>query len=166
MSDDPQRWGQATLNMEMTTMTQNTMIKRYEHIIGMMGELSYHLPEVLKSFDDMRLATMLDGRLDRKSKDLIGLGLAIASGGEGWIEHFAINALQHGVDRLEILETIGVALMMGGGAVMKHSCEAYEIVQEYELRDRKFKRDAVESAVEAALHAVEDIEDEEVALAR
>jgi alkylhydroperoxidase/carboxymuconolactone decarboxylase family protein YurZ len=136
-------------------MSQNTLIKRYEHMIGMMGELSYHLPDVLKNFDDMRLATISQSHLDRQSKDLIGLGLAIAGGGEGWIEHFVINALQHGVDRQAILETIGVALMMGGGSVMKQCCEAYEVLQEYELREIKYKREVLDQAVEAALDVVE-----------
>jgi alkylhydroperoxidase/carboxymuconolactone decarboxylase family protein YurZ len=148
---------------------QSSMIKRYEHLVGMMGELSYHLPDVLKGFDDMRLSAMVEhNQLDTKSKDLIGLGLAIASGADGWIEHFVINALQHGVERLDILETIGVALLMGGGSVMKQCCEAYEIMQEYELRDRKYQREvveiAVESAVEAALQAAESI-DENIVLA-
>lgn len=144
-------------------MSQSNLIKRYEHMVGMMGELSYHLPDVLKNFDDMRLATAMPSHLDRKSKDLIGLGLAIASGGAGWIEHFVINALQHGVDRQEILETIGVALLMGGGAVMQRCCEAYEVMQEYELREIKHKREILEHAVEAALDEV--VEDSTVMVA-
>jgi len=121
-------------------MTQNTtMLKRYEHTIGMLGELSYNLPDVFENFDDMRLATLLDSTLDVKTKNLIGLALAIASGGEGWIEHFVIRALQNDATREDILEIIGVALLMGGGAVLKYGCDAYETVQEFEARDRQHK---------------------------
>lgn len=151
-------------------MTQNSMIKRYEHIVGMMGELSYYLPDVLKGFDDMRLSTMLSSTLDSKTKDLIGLGLAIAGGGEGWIEHFVIRALQDGADRQEILETIGVAILMAGGNAMKASCDAYEALQEYEARDRKYKtevmNDALEQVVETAVQRAEQTLDRAPALAK
>lgn len=147
-------------------MTQNTLLKRYEHIVGMMGELSYNLPDVFEHFDDMRLASMLESSLDTKTKSLIGLGLAIASGGEGWIEHFMIRALQNGADRQETLEIIGVALLMGGGAVMKSACDAYETLQAFELRDQQHKAEAVNDAVNAAITAAEQEEALSLAAAR
>ncbi len=121
------------------TDDSNTHIKRYEHMIGMMGELSYHIPDVLVSFDDLRLAANKEGALDIKSKDLIGLGIAIANCTEGWVEHFTQKAMQSGAKRQEIMETIGVAISMGGGLAIKYGCDSYEAMEQFEARDRKYK---------------------------
>lgn len=138
---------------------KNPMIKRYEHTVGMMGELSYHLPEVLTNFDDMRLAITGKSALDVKTKSLIALGAAIVSGGEGWIEHFVLHALRAEADPQEVMEIIGVALLMGGGAVMAHCCEACEMLQAVELRDRTHKYELVQDSINAVLR--EALEEEE-----
>lgn len=130
---------------------KNPMIKRYEHTVGMMGELSYHLPEVLTNFDDMRLSITAESALDVKTKTLIALGVAIATGGEGWIEHFVVHALRAQADPQEIMEIIGVALLMGGGSVMAHCCEACEMLQAVELRDRTHQYEMVHDSINAVL---------------
>lgn len=129
----------------------NNMLQQYEHIVGMMGEISYHLPDVLASFDEMRLATMLESTLEKKDKNLIGIGLAVATGGEGWVEHFVIHALQSGATQQEIIEMIGVAILMGGASIIKYGCAAYETMLEYEMRDRAYRREIVQDSADAVI---------------
>ena len=124
------------------------MLQQYEHIIGMMGELSYLLPEAMEGFDDMRLAAMLPSDLDPMAKNLVGLGLAIANGADGWVEHFVIHALQSGATRPQVVETIAVSMQVGGAAVLAHGVVAFETMVEYEARDRKHAREMMKPSAE------------------
>jgi alkylhydroperoxidase/carboxymuconolactone decarboxylase family protein YurZ len=42
------------------------------------------------------------------------------------------DALKAGATRAEVIETLGVAIMMGGGPATMYACDAYEALQQYE----------------------------------
>jgi AhpD family alkylhydroperoxidase len=63
---------------------------------------------------------------------LIALSIAIAVHCNGSIDfhvHYALNA---GASRQEILETIGVAILMSGSPSMVFGCEALEALNQFE----------------------------------
>jgi alkylhydroperoxidase/carboxymuconolactone decarboxylase family protein YurZ len=124
-------------------MSDNSHIERYEHMLGILGELSYYLPDVLTHFDNVRLSTSGEGgALSPKAKDLIGLGIAIATRSDGWVEHFTHEAMQKNADRQEIIEVIGTAIAMRGGIVTKYGCIAYEAMDQFEARDRSYRTES------------------------
>jgi AhpD family alkylhydroperoxidase len=72
------------------------------------------------------------GALDTKSKELIALGIAIAVHCDGCIDFHVHDALAAGATRPEILEAIGVAILMAGGPSMVYGCEAMDALEQFE----------------------------------
>ena len=48
------------------------------------------------------------------------------------ISSFVHDALKAGATKEEIAETIGVAVLMGGGPSVMYGCEAYEAMEQFE----------------------------------
>ena len=86
-----------------------------EDVLRRMGDLSQAIPDTMKGFMAMHDAAVKDGVLSAKVKELISLGIAIAVHCEGCIAAHVYDALKHGATREEIAETVGVAVLMGGG---------------------------------------------------
>jgi AhpD family alkylhydroperoxidase len=59
-----------------------------------------------------------------KTKELIALAIGITARCDGCLAFHAKAAKKHGATREEIVETIGVALYMGGGPSMIYGAEA------------------------------------------
>ena len=51
---------------------------------------------------------------------------------DGCIAYHVHDALNAGATREEVVETIGVALMMGGGPSVVYGCEALEALEQFE----------------------------------
>lgn len=74
---------------------------------------------------------MAHGVLDSKTKELIALGIAITVRCDGCIAFHVNEALKSGATSNEILETIGVAVLMGGGPSVVYGCEAMEALNQF-----------------------------------
>lgn len=99
-------------------------------IYGFMGELSKDVPGVAKGFMAVHKANSSDGALNVKQKELIALGIAIGVRCEGCIASHMATLLRVGATKEEIMETIGVAIMMGGGPAISYGTIAYEAMNE------------------------------------
>lgn len=121
-----------------------SFIKHYEHVLGVMGELGLRIPDTMVAFDDLYHQTVDDtihraasvSGLNRKSRELIALGIAIARGSDSCIEMHTHDAIQSGATQDEIMEAIGVAIMMGGAPAVMEGCDAYEAMAEFQARIR------------------------------
>ncbi|MFP4636693.1 MAG: carboxymuconolactone decarboxylase family protein, partial [Nitriliruptoraceae bacterium] len=80
------------------------------------AKLRAELPEVMGAFGDLHGAAMPDGgALDTKTKELIALGMGITGHCEGCIAVHVSAAAKAGASREELMEVIGVAIVMNGG---------------------------------------------------
>jgi AhpD family alkylhydroperoxidase len=84
------------------------------------------LPGAVEAFGELHGATMADGALSTRTKELIALGIAIHARCEGCVTLHVRSALHAGASREEIAEAIGVAVMMGGGPATVYGAEALE----------------------------------------
>ena len=73
---------------------------------------------------------MSPGELDVKVKELIATGIAIAARCDGCIASHVGAALKAGASRQELVEAIGVALLMGGGPSSIYGAQALSAVDE------------------------------------
>lgn len=89
-----------------------------------MGELRKGVPDVAKAFNELAKGATAPGALDSKAKELIALAIAIAARCDGCLAYHAKAALELGATRQEVMETIGVAIYMGGGPSMIYGAEA------------------------------------------
>ena len=61
------------------------------------------------------------------------MSIGIALRCNGCIAFHVHDALDAGANRQEVLETIGVAILMGGSPSMVYGCEALEALDQFEL---------------------------------
>lgn len=108
-----------------------------ERLNELTKELGGSLPQTLAPFGQLHKSALSDGVLDRKTKELIALGISIAGRCQGCIAYHVHDASKAGASDKEILETIGVAIMMGGGPSVVYGCEALEALKQFSA-----KRDA------------------------
>ena len=59
------------------------------------------------------------------------MGIAITVRCDGCIAFHVHDALKSGATPNEIVETIGVAVLMGGGPAVVYGCEALEALQQF-----------------------------------
>jgi pyruvate dehydrogenase E2 component (dihydrolipoamide acetyltransferase) len=79
------------------------------------------VPELNAAFVQMDQAAYVEGELERKYKELIGLAIAVYSRCEYCITLHTKNALNEGANREEILEAASVAIAFGGSPSMAYT---------------------------------------------
>lgn len=98
------------------------------------AKLGKDLSGPLSGFIALHKSALADSALSKKSKELIALGIGIAACCDGCIAYHTHDALKAGASRPEILETIGVAILMGGGPAMIYGCEALAALEQFEQK--------------------------------
>jgi AhpD family alkylhydroperoxidase len=83
-------------------------------------------PEVMKAFGSMAMAASAPKALDAKTKELLALGIAIATRCDDCIAFHVKAAVEHGATRDEILETLGMAIYMGAGPSVMYASHALD----------------------------------------
>ena len=105
--------------------------KQYNNLSKLMGEMGTKIPETMKAFSEIHAVSIKNGALSSKTKELIALGIAITIRCEGCIICHVHDALNSGATSEEIMETIGVAILMGGGPSVVYGCEAMEALSQF-----------------------------------
>ena len=85
------------------------------HLGGGMRDLSKGIPETWSGFAKCADGAKAAGTIDSKTKELMAVAIAIALRCDGCIGFHVRGAVKLGATRDEMLETIGVAVMMSGG---------------------------------------------------
>lgn len=114
--------------------------KNYNDLTKSMAELGSRLPETMKGFNALHKASVSEGKLRAKTKELIALGIAITVRCDGCIAFHVHDALKAGATSQEILETIGVAVLMGGGPALVYGCEAMEALEQFIVLEKNGTR--------------------------
>jgi AhpD family alkylhydroperoxidase len=104
----------------------------YSHLRELMAKLGGEAPGVMDGFAKLHQASTADGVLPAKTKELIALAIGIAVHCDGCVAYHVHDALGAGASREELVETIGVAVMMGGGPSLVYGCEALEAIDQFQ----------------------------------
>lgn len=89
------------------------------------------MPEVMNGFSALAQAATKDGALNKKTKELIALALGIAAHCDGCIGFHTHALVKLGVTREEFLETLSMAIYMGGGPSLMYAAEALEAFETF-----------------------------------
>jgi len=111
--------------------------ERYNELRITSHELGERAPELLANFGTLHKNTMQDGVLSTKIKELIALGMAITARCDGCIAYHVRDALIAGATEEEIIETLGVAVLMGGGPSLIYSEEAFVAMKQFENYEKE-----------------------------
>lgn len=99
-----------------------------------LATLRSNTPEVMKSFHELGRAAFADGKMDRKSKELIALALGVASRCDACIGFHMQTLVKLGVTRAEVDETMGVVTYMGGGPSLMYAASAIAAFEEFSTK--------------------------------
>ncbi|OQA38863.1 MAG: Carboxymuconolactone decarboxylase family protein [Chloroflexi bacterium ADurb.Bin325] len=105
--------------------------KHREHIQKLVAQLGKEIPDTMAAFGQLHNAAAADGALSSKEKELIALGIAIALRCDGCIAYHVHDAIKAGASRAEMMETIGVAILMGGGPSLMYGAETLDAIEQY-----------------------------------
>ena len=109
---------------------------RFEALRALLGKLGHELPGPMAGFVKLHQESVSKGALEPKFKELIALGIGIAQRCDSCIAYHVHDALKAGASRAEIIETLGVAIMMGGGPATMYACDALVALNEFEAQAR------------------------------
>lgn len=112
-------------------MANETYPAKYERLQKLAGSLRGQIPGPMTGFGQLHQKALSDGALSRKTKELLALAIAISARCEGCVAYHVHDSVKAGASREELLETIGVALMMGGGPALIYGCEALEAIEQF-----------------------------------
>jgi AhpD family alkylhydroperoxidase len=103
----------------------------YERLKSLTGRLGADMPATMGGFASLHKNSIADGALTAKTKELAALGIAVAVRCDGCIAFHVHDALAAGATKEEVVEIIGVAMLMGGGPALMYGAEAYEAVEQF-----------------------------------
>jgi AhpD family alkylhydroperoxidase len=86
-----------------------------EELKGPYRDLGATVPDVVAAYAAMQRATMGEGALSAKHKELMALAIAITRECDGCVAAHARGAVRRGASEEEVAEMIGVAILMNGG---------------------------------------------------
>ena len=95
------------------------------------AKLRKEIPDVMSGFSQMAQAATKDGVLDKKTKELIAIALAVANHCPGCIGFHSQTLVKLQTSREELLETLGMAIYMGGGPSLMYAAEALSAFEEF-----------------------------------
>jgi AhpD family alkylhydroperoxidase len=104
----------------------------FEEVRKLMGKYGQEAPKTMEAFAALHEQGSVDSAISSKTKELIALGIAIAVHCEGCIAFHIHDALEAGATKKEIVDTIGVAILMGGGPAVMYGTKALEALEQFE----------------------------------
>ena len=101
------------------------------HLTQLMREMHKGIPQTMAGFVQLADKAKATGVLDAKTKELIAVAISIAQRCDGCIGFHTRGAVKLGASREEMMETIGVAVMMGGGPSTVYGAYALEAFDQF-----------------------------------
>jgi AhpD family alkylhydroperoxidase len=89
-------------------------------------------PDTMAGFMQLHKAGSTDGALSAKEKELIALAIGIVVRCDGCIAFHVHDAIKAGATHDEIVDAIGVAILMGGAPAVVYGSQALEALKQFE----------------------------------
>lgn len=102
-----------------------------QHLEDRLTQFGREMPGPMTGFARLHKKAVENGALSAKVKELMALAVSIAVGCEGCIAYHTHDAIKAGATRAELLETIGVGLLMGGGPGSIYAAHALDAVEQF-----------------------------------
>lgn len=93
-------------------------------IMADIATLSPEIPDTVAGFGKMGAAAKKSGALDEKTKEIMALGIAIATRCDSCIGFHIKSLIRLGLTRPELCEALAMATYMGGGPSFAYSAKA------------------------------------------
>jgi AhpD family alkylhydroperoxidase len=117
-----------------STFMEKNYIDITKRISGDLRKLRQDIPDTMKAFSALAQAAGRDGALDKKTKELIALAIAIAARCDGCIGFHMEALVRLGATRQEVEETLGMTIYMGGGPSLMYAADAISAFEEFQVQ--------------------------------
>ena len=111
------------------------MTKSYKDITNTistaLGTLRKDAPDLMNAFHALSEVATKEGSLNKKTKELIALALGVGARCDGCIGFHTKALIRLGVTREEFMETLAMAVYMGGGPSLMYAAEAISAYEEF-----------------------------------
>jgi AhpD family alkylhydroperoxidase len=111
-------------------MTTN-YVEYYKHLEERLIQLGQELPGPMSGFARLHKKAVEQGELTAKTKELMALAIAVAVRCDGCIAYHVHDAVKAGATRAEMIEMIGVAILMGGGPASMYAAHAMDAIDQF-----------------------------------
>lgn len=88
-------------------------------------------PETMSGFSALSQAAMAPGHMSALDKELIAVAIGVAARCDGCIGFHVRSLCKMDVDRERFMETLAVAVYMGGGPSLMYAAEAVRAYEEF-----------------------------------
>jgi AhpD family alkylhydroperoxidase len=105
-----------------------------EDVVAGVGALRQGAPDAMKAFASLATAATATHSIDTKTKELMALAIGIAVHCDGCVAYHTKMAQQHGATRQEVLETVSLAIYMGGGPAAVYGADAVRAYDQFSHR--------------------------------
>jgi AhpD family alkylhydroperoxidase len=110
------------------------MTKEYKSITRdlsqSLGKLRKEMPDLMSSFGSLAKTATQEGALTKKTKELIALALGVAAHCDGCLGFHTQALAKLGATQEEVMETLGMAIYMGGGPSLMYAADALRAFEE------------------------------------
>lgn len=91
--------------------------------------------KVIKRIFNLDTNAFMEGALDVKTKELLGLVASAVMRCDDCIKYHLESSKQSGANKAEVMETLSIATLIGGTITIPHLRRAYEYWEELEQAD-------------------------------
>jgi AhpD family alkylhydroperoxidase len=124
------RWDHNAGKLRRTRMSKN-FVQIANDVVTGAGLLRQGAPDTMAAFAALSKAATASNALDTKSKELMAVAIGIAVRCEGCIAYHTKMAHRHGATRQELLETVALAVYMGGGPSSVYGADAVRAYDQF-----------------------------------
>ena len=111
-------------------MTTKHNRERYQELLELMQEYGKLSPKTMGTYNRLHRVTTDDGALPYKTKELMAFAIAVALRCDACIAYHINASLEAGASDEEIVEAIGVAILMSGGPGVMYGVDALGALEE------------------------------------
>ena len=111
-------------------MMKTDYVELHQTLEERLAQLGAEIPGPMSGFARLHKKAFEDGALSCKVKEMMALAISIVVGCEGCIAYHVHDAVKAGATRAELLEAVGVGLMMGGGPGSIYAAHALEAIEQ------------------------------------
>jgi AhpD family alkylhydroperoxidase len=113
-------------------MTGEPSIERRLELRAGLRAVHEAVPATMRGFAELHRSAMADGALSEAHKELMALAIGITQGCGDCIVLHVHDALRAGASAEEVHETVGVAVMMGGGPATLYAAQALSALRDFQ----------------------------------
>ena len=112
-------------------MSEMNWTEFMDETVDNITKMSKEMPETVKGFNMMGGAAKKDGALPEKTKEIMALGIAIATRCDSCIGFHVKSLIRLGITREELIEALAMATYMGGGPSYAYSAKALKAYETF-----------------------------------